>query len=114
MLLAVAIGIPLGVLAARRHGGSRRRHPSRIGGISMPAFWLGLLLQVLFAAWLRLLPATGQFSPETRFTNPFPRHGLPALRHAHDRQPTGFRDAAAHLILPASRSPYTRSGSSHG
>ena len=36
----------------------------------MPAFWLGLLLQVLFVGRLKLLPATGQFSTEVKYVSP--------------------------------------------
>ena len=71
MLIAVVVGIVLGVVAAKRPGkaldGAIRF--LAIGGVSMPAFWLGLLLQVLFVSQLKLLPATGQFSTRGRSTS---------------------------------------------
>jgi peptide/nickel transport system permease protein len=62
MLLAVAIGIPAGLFAAAH----RDRWPdyvSRVfslGAISMPRFFLGLLLQLGFAMWLGWLPLGGR------------------------------------------------------
>ena len=62
MVLAIVLGIPFGVVAAYRRG----RPPDvlvRLGsvfGISMPVFWLGLLLQALFSGKLGLLPATSR------------------------------------------------------
>ncbi|MFC4174037.1 ABC transporter permease [Microvirga sp. GCM10011540] len=63
MLLAVVIGIPAGLVAAVY----RNRWPdyvSRVvslGAISMPRFFLGLLLQIGFAMWLGWLPLGGRF-----------------------------------------------------
>jgi peptide/nickel transport system permease protein len=63
MLLAVVIGIPAGLVAAV----NRDRWPdylSRVvslGAISMPRFFLGLLLQIAFAMWLGWLPLGGRF-----------------------------------------------------
>jgi peptide/nickel transport system permease protein len=63
MLIAVAIGVPAGLLAAAH----RDRWPdylSRVfslGAISMPRFFLGLLLQLGFAMWAGLLPLGGRF-----------------------------------------------------
>jgi peptide/nickel transport system permease protein len=61
MVIALALGLPLGVLAGVRH---RRLSGSLIsalslGGIAIPGFWFGLLLVTLFAIRLRLLPAGG-------------------------------------------------------
>ncbi len=60
-VLAIAVSIPLGVLAAaRRH--SPADHAVNLfcfAGISVPAFWLGLLAILLFAVILGVLPAGG-------------------------------------------------------
>ncbi|XDB00402.1 ABC transporter permease (plasmid) [Sulfitobacter sp. LCG007] len=62
MSIAVLVGIPLGLLTAVR----RNRWPDylsqigAIGAISMPRFFLGLLLQLLFAMWLAWLPLGGR------------------------------------------------------
>ncbi|HYL79877.1 MAG TPA: ABC transporter permease, partial [Candidatus Acidoferrum sp.] len=61
MLIAVGLGIPLGFLSALRRG-SWLDAFSMIGavsGVSMPQFWLGLLLMFLLSVKLRLLPTSG-------------------------------------------------------
>jgi peptide/nickel transport system permease protein len=61
MLLSMVISVPLGILAASYKG----RLPDAISstvallGISMPSFWLGVILILVFAGSLRLLPASG-------------------------------------------------------
>lgn len=60
-VLALAIAIPLGVWTASRRGGAGDwlMQILAVGGISLPAFWLGLLLIILFAVELGWLPAGG-------------------------------------------------------
>ena len=61
MLLSILVSVPLGILAASYKG----RLPDAISstaallGISMPSFWLGVILILIFAGSLRLLPASG-------------------------------------------------------
>lgn len=59
-LLSCVVGVVMGVVAAVR-GGAVDRVLAGISGIllSLPAFWVGVLLVFLFAVQLRLLPATG-------------------------------------------------------
>jgi peptide/nickel transport system permease protein len=59
MLLAVLVGVPLGVLAATREGTWWDRASSAVAllGQSVPVFWLGLMLVLLFAVKWGLLPA---------------------------------------------------------
>ncbi|MBM7517486.1 ABC transporter permease [Nocardioides nitrophenolicus] len=59
MALALLIGIPLGVLAATREGTWWDRGASTLAllGQSVPVFWLGMMLVVLFAVKLGWLPA---------------------------------------------------------
>ena len=61
MLLAVTVGISLGVLAAIRPGGMIDRFSMLIAylGVSFPVYWVGLLLILLFAVALRWLPPSG-------------------------------------------------------
>jgi peptide/nickel transport system permease protein len=60
------VGIPLGVLAAcyRRSWLDRASVALTLVGVSLPSFWLGMLLISLFALRLGWLPATGQGGPE--------------------------------------------------
>jgi peptide/nickel transport system permease protein len=67
MIIAVVIGIPLGIQAARHEGGliDRITSGTALLGQSMPLFWLGLMLVLIFSVQLGWLPA-GQFDrPES-------------------------------------------------
>lgn len=60
-LLAVTAGVGLGILAATRQGRATDHAVNLLAfaGISLPTFWLGLLLILLFAVHWGLLPAGG-------------------------------------------------------
>jgi len=64
MLIALAIGIPAGVLAAIRRGTPFDYIVSLIGlgGLSIPSFWLGIMLILFFAVSLGWLPSGGYVS----------------------------------------------------
>jgi peptide/nickel transport system permease protein len=66
MLVAVAIGIPAGVLAAVKHDTAIDYGATMVAlwGISMPNFWLGILLILLFSVTLGWLPASGFVAPD--------------------------------------------------
>ncbi len=104
MTLAIVGGLTMGVVSARWRGGSLDflfRSVS-LFGISIPAYWLGLLLQLLFFRWLHWLPVTGETSSTLRFTHP-----LHVITHfslldaAITANWPAFRDTASHLLLPA-------------
>jgi peptide/nickel transport system permease protein len=61
MLFASVIGISMGVLAASKRGTNWDRVVTflSVGGISLPVFWLGLALMLIFAFHLRWLPPSG-------------------------------------------------------
>ena len=61
MLIAILIGVPIGFLAAYREGSliDTGLMILAIGGISMPHFWLGLMLLFFFALELGWLPVSG-------------------------------------------------------
>src|SRR5690606_6587124 len=63
MLLAVVIGIPAGLMAAvyRDRWPDYLSRTISLGAISMPRFFLGLLLQLALAMWLGWLPLSGRF-----------------------------------------------------
>ncbi|MBW1249300.1 ABC transporter permease [Pseudomonas tolaasii] len=64
MLLAVVVGVPLGVLAALRPRGMLDSALTTFAvlGISVPGFFLGLILMSIFSAYLGWLPPTGRGS----------------------------------------------------
>lgn len=64
-LMVVGVGFPLGALAALMHG-RVPDHLSRVLsllGVSLPTFWFGYLLMIVFSVRLHLLPTTGIASP---------------------------------------------------
>ncbi len=65
LVVALIVALVLGSAAAWRpkHWASRLISSSSVLGISVPTFWLGLVLQLVFAVELRLLPSAGRMSP---------------------------------------------------
>jgi peptide/nickel transport system permease protein len=61
LVLAVVIAIPLGLVLAQKRDSWWARPVSGVVtlGISVPGFWVGLLLIVVFSVWLKLLPSGG-------------------------------------------------------
>jgi len=61
LILAILIGVLAGVIASTRRGGGADLgiSGSAVFGVSMPTFWLGLMLIIVFAVRLRVLPAAG-------------------------------------------------------
>jgi peptide/nickel transport system permease protein len=67
MAVAVILGLAVGILAGTRPGTWLDRVVSGIGavGLSIPDFWFGIVLILVFAAHLRLLPTSGLSGPES-------------------------------------------------
>ena len=61
MLMSIGLGIPLGVVAAQHNGRWQDSLAMFVAllGISMPGFWLGLMLMLLFSLRLHWLPSNG-------------------------------------------------------
>ncbi len=104
MLLAIPLGIVLGVLSARWQG----KPPDvvvrivSIVGVSLPAFFLALLLQIVFFRTLDLLPLTGRVSSDLRFTNPIaPVTGFFLVDSILGGNWAALADSVYHLVLPA-------------
>lgn len=98
MLLAVAVGIPVGVIAAVRQYSVLDKVTSVLAltGISMPIFWLAMILIVIFTVQLQLLPFPGRTSvPISSIT------GLALVDSLLTLNFEGFRSALLHLIMPA-------------
>ncbi len=104
MVMSIVIGIPLGVFSGAKKG-SLLDHLSRlvsIAGVSMPAFWLGLLLQLLFFSRLGLLPLGSRLSTEVALYNPIiPVTGFYLIDSLVMGNWVAFKDALLHVILPA-------------
>jgi peptide/nickel transport system permease protein len=95
------LGTTLGVLAAVY----RDRFPDRFGrlfaifGASMPVFWLGLLLVLLFYSTLGWLPGGGRF--DRAIPQPWPWTGFLVLDSTLQLNFPALGDALVHLALPA-------------
>jgi peptide/nickel transport system permease protein len=101
LCLAVAGGGLLGVAAALRRGGPLDGLTRGLASlaVSAPSFWLALVLLLLFYGGLGLLPGDGRLSPA--LDAPPPVTGLYLLDALLAGEPALFRDALAHLLLPA-------------
>ncbi|MGH3132350.1 MAG: ABC transporter permease [Gaiellaceae bacterium] len=100
MLFAVTLGVPLGFFAAKRYG-SVFDHGSLVAsliGISIPVFFLAILLKYLFAVQLGLLPTIGRQDVLIDAEHPT---GFYVLDGILTLNPEATWDAITHLILPA-------------
>ncbi len=121
MFLAVTLGVGAGVLAAMRRGSLADLATMLVAnlGVSMPIFWLGLILMFVFAFKFQWLPPSGRSTVGVSFTS------LNAAWGLSETSPTwvrsfldflsgfhllsslltgnlrGFWDTAKHLVLPA-------------
>jgi ABC-type dipeptide/oligopeptide/nickel transport system permease component len=99
-VLALAIGIPLGLLAGVRRGrvADRAVSVAALIGVSLPGFWLGLLLMLFFSVTLHWFPVsgrTGYAEEPAAVTHLLLIDSLLAAR------PAAFTAALRHLALPA-------------
>jgi len=100
MIFAVSFGIPLGILAAKKYG-SAFDHGSLLAsliGISIPIFFLGLILKYIFSVRLGWLPSIGREDVLANYSHPTNFYILDAII---ERNPAQLWDAIRHLILPA-------------
>ena len=119
LILAVMVGVPAGIISGYRHN-SKIDVATMIGanvGVSMPVFWLGLMLQYLFAVVLRdtflSLPPSGRLDAGMIPTPFYEAWGwgvnglfdfisnFEILNAVLTLDMVVFRSAVGHLILPA-------------
>ena len=102
MLVAVILGIPAGVLAAVRKNSAvdNLTMSGSLLGVSLPVYWLGLLLVYLFAVNLHWLPPSGRLSIDAgfNFKSITGFYVLDAFLQGNFRV---LKDVLAHLVLPA-------------
>jgi peptide/nickel transport system permease protein len=102
LVVALGIGIPLGVVAAVKRDGWLD-HLSRllgVGGVAMPTFWTGLLVLYVFFYKLGLAPPPlGRLSADV--TAPSAITGLYTIDALVTGNGAAFRSALAQLVLPA-------------
>jgi len=104
MVSAVLAGILIGVTSARWKDKpvDAAGRTMAILGVSIPAFFLGMLLQIIFFRWLGWFPLGGRISPDIRFTSPVTQiTGFLLFDTAVTGNWVAFKDALWHLVLPA-------------
>ncbi|MCB1455471.1 MAG: ABC transporter permease subunit [Nitratireductor sp.] len=100
IVLAIVIGIPVGILAATRRGSfiDQTVMGTALVGYSMPIFWWGLLLIIVFSGWLQWTPVSGRIS----LIYFFPQvTGFMLIDSLLSGQKGAFASAVSHLILPS-------------
>lgn len=102
MLIALGVGVPAGVIAAVRKNSlvDNATMTGSLIGVSMPVYWLGLLLIYLFAVNLRWLPPSGRLGIDAGFSFQ-PITGFYVLDAILKGDFRILKDVLAHLILPA-------------
>jgi peptide/nickel transport system permease protein len=103
-LLALAVGIPLGLVAARWKGRTPDVFSRLIAvvGVSMPSFWLAIVLQLVFFQWLHLLPVAGTYNPDLDYTSPLRTiTNMPIVDALLTGNWAVFGSSLQHIILPA-------------
>jgi peptide/nickel transport system permease protein len=100
-IFGLAVGIPLALISARW----RDRwpdHTSRfvsIGAVSVPVFWIAIMLQITLAQSLKLLPVSGRFNP--RMDYPVVYSGMLLLDTLVAGDLAAFGTALRYIIIPA-------------
>jgi ABC-type dipeptide/oligopeptide/nickel transport system permease component len=92
LVVATLIGVSLGVIAAMRQGSIVDSGTMLLAqlGVSMPVYWMGLLLMLGFAVQLNWLPAIGRGAPL-----------ITAVGAALTGRPQVLLDSLTHILLPA-------------
>ncbi len=100
MLFAVLLGIPLGFVAAKRYGGvvDNLSLVTSLLGISIPVFFLGILLKYVFSVKLGLLPTVGRLDPLIEIDHPTKFYVLDSILAGNF---AALWDSLKHLVLPA-------------
>lgn len=99
-IIGLIVGVPLAIVSARW----RDRWPDylsrfiSIGTVSVPVFWIAIVMQIVFAQNLHLLPVSGRFDP--RATYPATYTGLLLVDTLVAGNVPGFFTALRYLIIP--------------
>jgi len=104
LLISVTVGISLGALTAHMKG-RWIDHVTRvfaIGGVSLPTFFLAIVLQIIFFRILGLLPVSGELDIAVAQAHPVTQiTGMTAVDALITGNFVAFFNAMEHLILPA-------------
>lgn len=100
LLIATSIGIPAGIIAAQKRGSflDQTIMGTALVGYSMPIFWWGLLLIILFSGVLGWTPVSGRISLIYYFPD---TTGFMLIDSLLSGQKGAFQSAMIHLVLPS-------------
>ncbi|CAH1661416.1 Dipeptide transport system permease protein DppB [Hyphomicrobiales bacterium] len=100
LILSLLIAIPLGVVAALKKNSliDRLAAVGSLFGISLPGFWFGIILIILFAVHLKILPVAGRMDFACEVP---PITYLLTIDSLLRGRPDCFSNALSHLVLPA-------------
>ena len=103
LVLAVLVGVPLGVWSAQRRGQAfdRVSRGSAVALLAVPVFFLGILLQLVFYGQLQWLPLQGRIDSDLLLDRPFASvTGFYLLDTLIAGDAQAWRSAVEHLTLP--------------
>ena len=100
MIFAIVLGIPAGIFAAARRGSwfDQSLMGTALVGYSMPIFWWGLLLIILFSGMLHWTPVSGRIALQLSSSSRSPASCRSTACSPARRAPSSRR--SSHLILP--------------
>ena len=101
MIFCISVGLPLGILSAIRRN-QPIDHGARVFsviGVSMPVFWLGLMLLLLFYRQLGWLPGSGRL--DVALSPPPSVTGMVLIDTLLEGDGAKFWNALLHILLPA-------------
>jgi peptide/nickel transport system permease protein len=114
LLFAAMVGVPLGILSATRRGVAEFTSSTfNIFGISIPDFWLGVMLILIFSANLRWLPSSGYVPLSESVTDNLRHMILPAVTLGVNFAAVLTRTAHA-AVADALHRPYVQTARAKG
>lgn len=104
LVIALTVGVPLGLVAVRFHG-HVIDHAARtvsIMCVSLPAFWLAAILQLVFFQVLHVLPVASEYTPALAITHPLTAMtGVPVIDALLTANWPVLGSSLQHLVLPS-------------
>ncbi|MBN1313912.1 MAG: ABC transporter permease [Anaerolineales bacterium] len=113
LFVAVLVGVPLGILSATHKDtwGDRISRLVSISGVSLPSFFLAMLLQLAFASNLHIMPLQGRIDSEILSEYPFAAvTGFYLIDPLLAGNWIAFKSSLSHLILPVFAMAFTSLG----
>jgi peptide/nickel transport system permease protein len=101
MLIVMLVGVPLGLIGGLRQGRASDQFSRllSITAVSMPVFWLGIILQIVFYQRANILPVGGRIDPS--LLPPTHTTGIYMVDALLSADTVALRSSLSHLILPA-------------